>query len=247
MSLYRAAGVTAWVVLMQHADGDARLGTDPVAAQIPLPHDTVVLVLGSRTVLLTYTCTGNVAFPARLLVTLCSWLGSQTHWLLLNSFHVAVSEKHAKYKSEALLLLLLLLIFWSYCPFQALSATTMLLHCFLQLASVRRRVWGFPVSVFTFSSLSLVIYFKGIVSLGTCLNPQPWRQGYLFLCGRLLKPCLAWLVPPAATPPLAQILSSLIHISPLTRQNIYLQQGGDTGARNITVWVILYNMEEFYG
>jgi hypothetical protein len=63
---------------MQHGDGDARFGTDPAAARIPLSHYMAALALGSRTAPLTYTCTGNVAFQARLLVTLCSWLGSQT-------------------------------------------------------------------------------------------------------------------------------------------------------------------------
>ena len=91
LSLYPAVGVTAWVVLKQHGDGDARFGREPIAAHIPLAHDKAVLVLGSRTALLTYTCTGNVAFPAHLLATQCSWLGSQTRWLLLSSFHVAVS------------------------------------------------------------------------------------------------------------------------------------------------------------
>jgi len=91
LSLFPAVGVTAWVVLKQHGDGDARFGRGPVAALIPLSHDMAPLVPGSRTALLTCTCTGNVAFQARLLATLCSWLGSQTRWLLLNSFHVAVS------------------------------------------------------------------------------------------------------------------------------------------------------------
>ena len=98
LSLYPAVGVTAWVVLKQHGDGNARFGRDPLTAQIPPSHDKAVLVLGSRTALLTYTCTRNVAFQAHLLVTLCSWLGSWTRWLLLNSFHVAVSGGREKNK-----------------------------------------------------------------------------------------------------------------------------------------------------
>lgn len=179
LSLSPAVGVTAWEVLKQHGDGDARFGREPVAAQIPLSHDTAALVLGSRTALLTYTCTGNVAFQAHLLATQCSCLGSQTRWLLLNSFHVAVSggEENPKYKSKTLLLLLLVLlllllfILLTYCPFQALTATTISSTGSCNKANI---VGEFLMTVFTFY-FSLFIYFKEIVSLATCLNPQLGR------------------------------------------------------------------------
>jgi hypothetical protein len=77
LSLCPAVDVAALVALMLHGGDDAGLGTDPISALTPLSHGMEAPVLGSRTVLLTCTCTGNVAFQVLLLVMLCSLLGLQ--------------------------------------------------------------------------------------------------------------------------------------------------------------------------